>query len=438
MGRLKKNSTPGLRHHKASGRAVVTLSGQDFYCGKWGTAEATRRYNQVVAEWWARHRRPTTAVVKAESALEIRGAENLNDATTVTRLIVTYVKYADGYYRKNGEPTSEVGAIKSGAKIVREMYGRQPANDFTTLKLMAVQQAMVRLDWTRENINKQSQRIVRMFSWGVTQMLVRPEVVAALREVPGLHKGRTTARETARVVPVEETVVQATLPHLPPIVSDMVRLQRLTGCRPEEVCLIRPCDVDASGDVWAYRPESHKTEHHERERVIFIGPKGQDVLRPYLLRDKAAYCFSPAESERKRRESAHEARRTPLQYGNRPGTNKAAKPKRRAGARYTSNTYRRAIQRACELAFKMPEALRVAPEGESPEQKAERSKAARKWRSEHCWAPNRLRHAAGTEIRKRYGLEGSQVVLGHSHANVTQIYAERDLEKAASIMREVG
>jgi site-specific recombinase XerC len=90
------------------------------------------------------------------------------------------------------------------------------------------------------------------------------------------------------------------------------------------------------------------------------------------------------------------------------------------------------------LAFKMPEALRVAPEGESPEQKAERSKAARKWRSEHCWAPNRLRHAAGTEIRKRYGLEGSQVVLGHSHANVTQIYAERDLEKAASIMREVG
>ena len=43
-------------------------------------------------------------------------------------------------------------------------------------------------------------------------------------------------------------------------------------------------------------PESHKTEHHGRERVIFIGPKAQDVLRPYLLRDKIGYCFVPAES----------------------------------------------------------------------------------------------------------------------------------------------
>ena len=80
----------------------------------------------------------------------------------------------------------------------------------------------------------------------------------------------------------------------------MIRFQRLTGCRPGEVCILRPCDVDTSGEVWAYRPESHKTEHHGRDRVIFLGPKAQDVLRPYLLRDKTAYCFVPAESERKR------------------------------------------------------------------------------------------------------------------------------------------
>ena len=66
---------------------------------------------------------------------------------------------------------------------------------------------------------------------------------------------------------------------------------QLTGCRPAEVCLVRPCDVDTSGDVWIYRPELHKTEHHGRERIICIGPKGQDVLRPYLLRAEGAYCF---------------------------------------------------------------------------------------------------------------------------------------------------
>jgi len=37
-----------------------------------------------------------------------------------------------------------------------------------------------------------------------------------------------------------------------------------------------------------------------------------------------------------------------------------------------------------------------------------------------------------------YGLESAQVVLGHSDANVTEIYAERDYAKAASVMREIG
>jgi site-specific recombinase XerC len=42
------------------------------------------------------------------------------------------------------------------------------------------------------------------------------------------------------------------------------------------------------------------------------------------------------------------------------------------------------------------------------------------------WHPNQLRHSAGTEIRKRYDLEAAQVVLGHSRADVTQVYAQRD------------
>jgi integrase len=54
------------------------------------------------------------------------------------------------------------------------------------------------------------------------------------------------------------------------------------------------------------------------------------------------------------------------------------------------------------------------------------------------WSPNRLRHTAGTQIRKRYGLEAAQVALGHKMADVTQIYAERDLALAAKVMREVG
>jgi hypothetical protein len=36
------------------------------------------------------------------------------------------------------------------------------------------------------------------------------------------------------------------------------------------------------------------------------------------------------------------------------------------------------------------------------------------------------------------GLEAAQVILGHAKADVIQVYAERDLDKAEAVMREVG
>jgi len=70
----------------------------------------------------------------------------------------------------------------------------------------------------------------------------------------------------------------------------------------------------------------------------------------------------------------------------------------------------------------------------SAKQKAE----LKTWQKQHRWNPNQLRHSAGTEIRRRYGLEAAQNVLGHASADVTQVYAERDLKRAEQVMREVG
>ena len=43
------------------------------------------------------------------------------------------------------------------------------------------------------------------------------------------------------------------------------------------------------------------------------------------------YLFQPAEAETWRRGLRHAARKTPLQYGNRPGTNVRRKPQKKAG-----------------------------------------------------------------------------------------------------------
>jgi len=54
------------------------------------------------------------------------------------------------------------------------------------------------------------------------------------------------------------------------------------------------------------------------------------------------------------------------------------------------------------------------------------------------WKPNQLRHAAATGIRRLHGLEAAQVALGHSTADVSQVYAERNASLAQRVARDVG
>jgi integrase len=83
-------------------------------------------------------------------------------------------------------------------------------------------------------------------------------------------------------------------------------------------------------------------------------------------------------------------------------------PSQAARDRYDRRTYNTAIERAC-LKAGVPR-----------------------------WHPNQLRHTAATAIRARLGLDAAQTVLGHAKADVTQVYAERDLTKARDVMAEMG
>ena len=56
-------------------------------------------------------------------------------------------------------------------------------------------------------------------------------------------KGRTKARETKKVRPVSEEQIQAVLEKPPSVVADMVRVQRLGGCRPQDLFNMCPADI---------------------------------------------------------------------------------------------------------------------------------------------------------------------------------------------------
>ncbi|HTQ40823.1 MAG TPA: tyrosine-type recombinase/integrase [Pirellulales bacterium] len=404
---------PTYRRHKPTGQAVVTLDGHDIYLGKWNATASRQEYDRLIGEWLSAGRRLPRAAASHD--------------TTIIELAASYWRFAQGYYRKDGKPTRSLERVRLALKVLRQLYGPTCAGDFGPLALQAIQQRFVREGKARPYVNCLIEEIKRVFKWGVSQELVPALVFQALATVPGLRKGRTDAPEPQPIGPVAAAVVDATLPHLPPVVREMVRFQSLTGCRPGEVCILRPCDIDRSGDVWAYRPSTHKTEHHSRQRVIFIGPQAQEILRPYLLRNAEAYCFAPADSERKRLDARHEMRKTPLSCGNRPGTNRKRRRKIALGERYDTNAYAKCVRRASDLADRKG---RQQARDADPNVKDDRIIPR--------WSPNQLRHSKATEVRRRFGLEAVQVVLGHAKADVSQIYAERDLGLAERIMREVG
>src|SRR4051812_4484445 len=166
---------PSYRLHKPSGQAVVTLSGEDHYLGRHGSPESRQVYERLLAEWLASRRRPPEPEGSAPDL-------------TVNELLLLYWEHVQRYYVKDGKPTSEPGTIRQALRPVRELYGDTQAKDFGPLALKAVRQAMIERGWCRTFINKQVNRVKRLFAWAAGEELLPLAVYQALTTVAGLRK----------------------------------------------------------------------------------------------------------------------------------------------------------------------------------------------------------------------------------------------------------
>ncbi len=308
--------------------------------------------------------------------------------------------------------------MKAAFRPLHLLYGSTAAKDFGPLELKAVRTAMHEQHaWCRGSINKHVMRIRFLFRWAAAEAMIPAAVVTALDMVKGITRkqaARLGIRETERIKPVSPAHVEAIRPYVAPQIMAMVDLQLLTGMRPGEVVQMRAVDIDMGGDIWVYRPASHKTEHHDIDREICLGPRARGIVKDYLSTDTEAYLFRPADAVKAR--SAK--RKTHRRPGQRPTRRRTG---RRLRDRYDVNSYRRAITRGCDRAF-------PCPDGED----------RKTWRKLHRWHPHRLRHTAATLIRKQFGVEAAQAILGHQTLDVTQIYAETNREAAVQVMASIG
>jgi integrase len=334
--------------------------------------------------------------------------------------------------------------VKTAIQYVFELYGHSPGADFGPKALKAVRQKYIQLGWSRKVVNARVDRIRRAFKWAVSEELIPSSTHHALATVPGLQMGRTAARETEPVGPVDDAVVDATLNYTNRHVRGLIEFQRLTGCRPTEACLLRRSDIDMNGADWEYKPKQHKTAWRGKARCIPIGPKAQELLKGYFTPNISDFLFSPARATEELRLERAAKRKTPKypSHIKRNEEKRARNRKRPPTDRYTRFSYLTAITRACDRAFPpVGELARREDESEAKWRErltAEERDRVRTWQREHHWHPNQLRHSYATKARREFGLEAAQVVLGHSRADVTQVYAERDQALAAKVAAQIG
>jgi integrase len=424
-----------LKHDKR-GFAVVFINRKRVYLGAWGSPQALAAYQRILDEHQAKLP-PAHAADAPPPAMPTR------PPASVDELCERYDAWARAYFVKRGKPTTRALNIGRALTLLyRSGEALARLDEFGPLALTRFQhwlasharyqvdpatgQAVVNSPWARSTINEYTAIVVGMFRWAAAREWVKPDQVVGLGMVARLKRGRAPAPgipalpEGRKVRPVERSDVRVIRRRLPLAVRAMINVQLLTGARPNEVCMMRLDAIDRAGPVWAYLvpADAYKLDHlgeRPQQRVLYLGPRCQRVLRPLVeasLADGNPFLFSPRRTVKMVAARKRSARTLPAWPSHAPELRamrrmeRAGKPaSRAAGQHYTPSSYRVAIARACRAAG-------IA-----------------------AWTPYQLRHNRATDLASTEGLEVAQRMLGHTSISTTMRYVEvtdrRTMEVAA-------
>ncbi len=377
-----KSARPSYRYH-VSGQAIVTLSGRDFYLGRYNSPESNARYLELLK-------------IYHENGLTIPDhvpTHQLDCEVTVGHILTVW--------REGTEHRNDFTRFKTLCNIIELEYADVPASQFGPRALRELRETLLAGNkQTRQLVNEQIRTVCRIFKHAASLELTEFETYHRLTTLDPLKRGQTDALEQKPREPVPLADIAATVVELTPVLAAMVRIQLATGMRSGELCRMRRCDIDRSGDEWIYRPAKHKTAHHGVQKAVPIVGYARQVLTDFMNRHPESYCFSPSESDEWHRAMRREGRSTPRKYDKRKFTYQQKK-----NSHYRTESYRQAVQRAAKRA------------------------GVKKW------TPAQIRHTTATEVREAIGLEAASALLGHTTIGMTEHYARRSEQKAIEAAR---
>jgi integrase len=378
---------PKYRRHAASGLGFVSLPGKDklhyIYFGKYEDPDSERQYWELISKWEANGR-----------CLEEPENQEAGDIT-IARLCELFLADAQKRYVKNESPTSHLKNIRLAIRVAREAYGDLPAKDFTAVHLRKIRRTIIdEGKLCRAEINRRCRLIGQIIRWSHEEGYMPAQTAFSVSNFKTLNKGEYGVKDHPKVTDVKWETVEATLPFLSRQCAAMVLLQWHTGMRPGEVCIMRACDID---EKWDYRPVTHKLQHHEAERVVYLPPQAREIITPWIKdRTPEDFLFSP-------REVMAALRPRPAK----PKQQRKRRTKRRVGSHYSTTTYCHAIRDAC---------LKAKIE---------------------VWHPHMLRHSFATRCDEACGPETARLQCGHTKSTMTERYIHRDREKIRKALDEM-
>lgn len=205
------HARPKYRRHRASGQAIVEIAGKVYYLGPYGSDTSHAEYERLVSAW-IRQGRPArfqpepnpeaTASACTDSRAEsvvapaVEGTPPVLEVgqplsrpqhlhrsgsskeLTVVQLIARFWRYAKSRYTSYGRRTGTHENYRPVLRLLRRRFGKEKVSRFGPLALQALREVMIQKGNSRRYINDNIDRVRRVFTWGVSQEIVPPDVPA--------------------------------------------------------------------------------------------------------------------------------------------------------------------------------------------------------------------------------------------------------------------
>jgi len=271
--------------------------------------------------------------------------------------------------------------------------------------------------YVRRGINDTINWINKIWEWGVGRTLVKESTLRSFKEIKPLRMGNPKVKDNIKRKRVTKEELWKVIRVVNSIIANMLKLLWYTGMRPYEVCEMRPYDILRDDpDCWLYIPGrditpvgKHKTTGFEQVKVIPLAGESQKILSSQIKNENSKeYIFSPKDAMAEVFKEKGKNRKTPINYGNKPGSNRRKHPMIQPRDHYDSASLRRACQRGC---------LRAGIE---------------------IFSPYDIRRTAATNVRAKFGKQDAKTLLGHTKISTTEIYLLEEVQEAIKVAKKLA